>query len=117
MRLILALVSLVAGVVTGAAALVLHQYWWGLALGIVTALVALRALRPQWWGRLPFALGWVGVAGYGALTRPEGDYLVPANLLGYAYLATSVALLVVVGLTLPVRPRRRVDPGERPRAT
>ncbi len=117
MRFVLALVSFAAGVVVGAAALLLHQYGWGLALGLVTALVSLRALSERWWGRLPFALGWVAVAAYGAISRPEGDYLVPGNVMGYTYLAAGAALVVVVTVTMPVRPRRSVDTDERPAAT
>ena len=64
MRLLAALVLLVLGVGTGLASVALHEFWWGLLLGVVATLATLVWLPPGWWSRLPFALGWAGVVGY-----------------------------------------------------
>lgn len=98
--------ALLLGVVACGAAVLLHQMWWGMALGVVVSLLLWWALPPRWWARLPYALGWVAVAAVAAVPRGAGDYLVPANLLGYAFLIWSV-LLVVLSVFFPgQRPER-----------
>ncbi|MGN0065245.1 MAG: hypothetical protein ACI379_13485 [Nocardioides sp.] len=99
--------ALALGLLSAAAAVLLHQLWWGLLLGVLVSLLLWWALPPRWWTRLAFALGWVVVAVVAAVPRGAGDYLVPANVLGYAFLVWSVVLVVVS----VVFPGRRTDPG------
>lgn len=111
MRVLLALVLLVAGAASAVAAVAVHGRWWGLALATVAVLATLVALGPGWSTRLPFAVGFVGVVGRLALTRPEGDFVLAADAQGYLFLLLT---LVVAGLALatlprPGRERRRED--------
>lgn len=100
MRPVLALLLLVVGAVTGMAAVLLHTYWWGLVLGLAATLATAMALPGAWWGRLPFALGWVVALGYALVQRPEGDFLVADGGAGYVLLVAGLVLGVwgAVGL-------------------
>jgi hypothetical protein len=101
--------SLLAGLGAGIATVLVHQWWWGLALGaVVTALVAV--VTPRGWGtRLPFALGDALAVGALSVPRPEGDYLVGADAAGYTVLGVTVLVLGFAIATLP-RPGRVVAP-------
>jgi hypothetical protein len=105
-RWLLLFVLLPLGAVTGLASVALHQYWWGLALGVVTPLLALVALPAGWWSRLPFALGWVAMIGYLTIPRPEGDYVIGDDTAGYALLVVACVFLVAGLVTLPRRGTR-----------
>lgn len=115
-RLLLALAALVAGGVTGAAAVLLHQRWWWLAIALLATSLAV------WWlpDRLPrvaWALAWGGAVLRGALSRPEGDYLVSSNALGWTLLGGSV-LALLAALVLPDHtPRPGDDRGIRAPST
>jgi hypothetical protein len=112
----LVLALLVVGVVGGLATVLLHQRGWGLLLGLATAVACTRAL-PRGWARVGFMLGWTAAVGWAMVPRPEGDYLVPGNLLGYALLAGSfVVLLVALATSGPTRGSRD-DPGDSPTPT
>ena len=100
-----AALSLGLGLVCGVAAVLLLQWWWGMLLGVVLSLLIWWSLPPRWWTRLGFSGGWLVVAGMAAVPRGAGDYLVPANVLGYAFLIWSIVLL---GLSV-VFPGRRTD--------
>ena len=52
------LVAVVVGAVSGVAGVLVHQAWWGLALGLTAALVTLAWLPPGPL-RVGFAGGWV----------------------------------------------------------
>ena len=58
MRILVALLLLVAGAATALATVALHTLGWGFVLGAVATLVALIAVGPGWWTRLAFGLGW-----------------------------------------------------------
>lgn len=110
--LLLLLAALVAGGLTGVAAVVLHQQWWWLATALLTGLLVLLALPT----RTP-RVGWSLASGLmvlgGAVARPEGDYLVPANAAGWTLLIGAVVSLLVA-LALPDRrgePHAAVTPG------
>ena len=111
MRLLAALVLLVLGVGTGLASVALHEFWWGLLLGVVATLATLVWLPPGWWSRLPFALAWAGLVGSVISPRPEGDYAIRQDLPGYVLLGIAVLALGFAVATLP-RPgsRRRSAP-------
>lgn len=98
--------SLVVGAAVGLCAVLLHDLWWGLLLGVVTTTALLVALPPAWWGRLAFALGWVVVLWRATTERAEGDYLVSADVSGYALLGFGLLVLTsgIAGL------RRRAAP-------
>ena len=102
MRVLLALALLAVGAVSAVAAVAVHGRWWGLALAAVAVLASLVALGPGWSTRLPFAVGFVGVVGRLALTRPEGDYVLAADVQGYLLLLLT---LVVAGFALATLPR------------
>jgi hypothetical protein len=99
-RAAVAVLALVGGGVVGTCAVALHNYWWGLLLGVATTAALLVAIPGGWWRRLPFALGWFALALVLSLERPEGDYLVESSVNGYLLLGTGVGVLLggVVGL-------------------
>ncbi len=96
----LAVLALLAGAAVGLCTVLLHDYTWGLLLGVATTVAALVACPPGWWARLPFALGWVAVLWLATTERPEGDYLVSSDTRGYALLVVGMVVLAAgfVGL-------------------
>jgi hypothetical protein len=104
-RVVSLLLLLVAGAVTGVAAVAVHQRWWGLALVVAAVTATMLALPRGWWARLPFALGFVAVLGVAMTPRPEGDYLIPGNAQGYALLGVGLLAFLFAVATLP-RPGR-----------
>lgn len=101
MRLLAAVGLLVAGAVTGLAAVAVHERWWGLPLAAAATVLGLAALVPGWWSRLAFAVGWDAMLLVLASPRPEGDYAVSSDLAGYALLGLGLAVLVTGLVTLP----------------
>ena len=69
------------------------------------------ALPPTWWGRLAFCLGWAAAVVRLSLARPEGDYLVGADLRGYGLLGVAL-VLTLVGVVGLARGRARADTRE-----
>lgn len=116
MRGLLALAAGVVGVVSGAAATLLHQHWWGLALGLGTGLVVL-AWSPPGAVRLAFAVGWCVAALRGALERPAGGFLIASDAQGWSFLAGSAVLLVAALVTVAARRGRAGVRGDRRPAT
>lgn len=110
-RLSAVLGVLAVGALTGAATVLLHQWWWGLALGVAAAVASLLWL-PRGWLRAALAAGWCVAVARATLTRPEGDFLVPGNDRGWTLLAASAGLLLVALATPPRRGARAVDPGD-----
>jgi hypothetical protein len=110
------LALLLVGVAGGLATVLLHQRGWGLLLGLAAAAACTRAL-PRGWARVGFMLGWMGAVGWAMAPRPEGDYLVPGNLLGYAMLVGSFVLLLVALATSGPTRGSRDDPGDSPSPT
>ena len=98
--------SLLAGIAAAVATVAVHQRWWGLLLGAVTTLLVLVATPAGWATRLPFALGYDGVAGLASVPRGEGDYLLAASASGYAVLGVALVVLVLAVATLP-KPDRK----------
>ena len=92
---------LVAGAVTALATTALHQLWWGLTLGAAATLVALVAVGPGWWTRLPFAVGWVGLLAWLVPTRAEGDFVISADVAGLTLLGLGLVVLLGALATLP----------------
>lgn len=115
-RLALLLGGLGLGVVSGGAAVVLHQAWGWLVLAAAAAGAVMTWLRPGA-ARMGFAAGWTVAVLRGALPKPEGDYLVPANGPGWTLLAGSLALVLAALVTLRPRGRRVDDHGDRPTPT
>ena len=99
------LLLLGVGAATGAAAVAVHQLWWGLALAAAAVTATVLALPRGWWTRLPFALGFVAVLAVAMTPRPEGDYLIPGNARGYVLLAVGLGAFLIAVATLP-RPGR-----------
>ena len=91
----------------GAAGTLLHQHWWGLALGArPPGLASLAWLPPGWRTRSPSrSAGAVPVGCAAALERPGGGFLIAADASGWSFLAGSLVLLVAALATRP-RPAR-----------
>lgn len=105
MRIVVAVLLLVAGAATALAMVALHTIGWGFLLGGVATLAALVAVGPGWWTRLAFGLGWVGFVAWVTPSRAEGDYAISSDLAGYGLLGFTLVVLVYSVATLP-RPRR-----------
>jgi hypothetical protein len=105
MRILVAVLLLVAGAATALATVALHTLGWGFLLGAVATLAALVAVGPGWWTRLAFGLGWVGFVAWVTPTRAEGDFAISADRAGYGLLAFALVVLIYSVVTLP-RPRR-----------
>ena len=110
------LLSLLTGAVTGLAAVTVHRELFpaGLLLALVTTFGVVWWLQrsPRSGTAASFALGWLLVVGVVLAGRPEGDFAIAADLPGYAFLASSL-VLVVVGLVTIAR-RRDHKGGRRP---
>ena len=101
MRLLAAVGLLLVGAVTGLTTVAVHELVWGFVLALVATAAAVFALRPGWWSRLAFVLGWVVMVGWLTVPRPEGDYLISQDWQGYGVLGFGMLLLVVGLATLP----------------
>jgi hypothetical protein len=112
-RALAALAAAVVGVLSGVAGTVLHQSWWGLALGLGTALVVLAWLPPGG-VRLAFALGWCLPVLRGVLARPAGGFLVGSDAMGWSFVAGTLVLLVAALATIASGRRPDPRPGEDP---
>lgn len=102
MRVLLVVVALTVGAVSGAAGTLLHQQWWGLLLALGTALVVVAWLPPGA-VRVAFALGWWVPVLRGVLERPAGGFLIGTDAAGWSYLAGSGVLLVAALATVGAR--------------
>lgn len=111
LRTAASVLTLLLGAATALPAVVLHGRPWGLGLGLLTAATLLAALPPGWWARLSFALGWAGLVGWAGTTRPEGDYLVAADVSGFVLLGAAPVLVVAALVTLPPPRRSRTVRG------
>lgn len=105
MRVLLALAMLVVGAVSAVAAVAVHGRWWGLVLAGAATLATLVAVGPGWTTRLPFALGFGLAVLRLAITRPEGDFVVAAEVHGYLLLLLTLLVVALGVATLP-RPGR-----------
>jgi len=105
MRIVVAVLLLVAGAVTALATVALHTLGWGFLLGAAATLAALSALGPGWWTRLAFGLGWVGLVAWVTPIRAEGDYAISSDLAGYTLIGFALVVFIYSVVTLP-RPRR-----------
>lgn len=101
-----AVAALVVGAVSGAAATLLHSYWWGLLLALGTGLVVLAWL-PAGGVRLAFAVGWCVPVARGVLERPGGGFLIGSDALGWSFLAGTAVLLGAALSTVGARRRSR----------
>jgi hypothetical protein len=102
---LLLVLMLGVGAVTGVAAVAVHQRWWSLALVVAAVTTTVLTLPRGWWTRLPFAVGFVALLGLAMTPRSEGDYLVPGNARGYVLLGVGVLAVLIAVATLP-RPGR-----------
>ncbi|MGH1562036.1 DUF6113 family protein [Mumia sp. DW29H23] len=113
----------VLGVVLCIGGLVVHRHVdlhvpWGLILALAALLVTLRAagLVAGVAGAVVLALAYGVVLLLTMSSRPEGDYLVAADALGYAFLLGSLVVLGL-GVVLAVRGAGHIERGtvDRPR--
>jgi hypothetical protein len=98
---------LVLGAAVGLAAVWTHSRWWALALAAAATLAAELA-APRGPLRVAYAVGWVAASGYFLLARPEGDFVVGSNAIGYTFL--GLGFVVVVLAIGTAAPRRRLPP-------
>jgi hypothetical protein len=91
---------LAVGLATGLAVVLVHDRLLGLLLGLAATVATVVAV-PGGVRRLGFVAGWVGILAYAAVPRPEGDYLLAADLEGYLLLAAAPVLVVVALVTFP----------------
>ena len=61
---------------------------------------------PRGLRRILYAGGWLTASAYFLLARPEGDFAVASDPIGYTFIAVGLLLLVLAVATVP--PRRRV---------
>jgi hypothetical protein len=107
------LVLLPAGAMVGVSATWTHGRWWALALGAAATLAAELAV-PRGGLRLMYAAGWVLASAYFLLARPEGDFVVASDAIGYTFLGLGLLVLVLAVVSVP--PRRRLPGGPGPSA-
>jgi len=93
-RAAVGLASLVLGVAVAVCVVALHEYVWGLLLGLVTTAAALVAL-PGGWARLPFGIGWSALVWLASARRPEGDVVITRDASGWTLLGAAVAVLIL----------------------
>jgi hypothetical protein len=98
---------LLLGVLVGVSAVWVHGRWWAFALG-AAATVATELATPRGLLRVAFAVGWVLGAGYFLLARPEGDFVVGSDAIGYSFLALGL-VVVVIGVAT-IAPRTPIPP-------
>ncbi len=98
------------GAATGVAAVAVHTETWGWPLAVLSAVAVAVALPAARWGRSPWCLGWGGTVLGASFARPEGDYVISADLPGYGLLAVAFASVVTGVLVLAPR-RARADTG------
>lgn len=89
------------GVLTGLAAAVSHELWWGLPLTTAGLGLAYLAVGPGWSTRVPLAAGFTAAVGWALRARPEGDYLVATSTRGLLLIGVVVLALLVAVATLP----------------
>ncbi len=84
--------------------MVSHGRTTGLVLGVVATAAAAYAL-PGGWGTRSRSRGLGRRLAYTLVPRPEGDYLISADLNGYLLLGFGLALLLFAIVTVrPLRP-------------
>lgn len=108
--------TLLVGAVSGAAGVLVHQAWWGLALALAAALASIAWL-PRGLLRPAFAAGWLASVARASVTAPGGDFLIAADAAGWSFLAGSLVLLVAALATARSGPGRVEDQGVRGSAT
>ena len=106
------LTAVVLAVPSAVSAILVHQRWWGLLLGLAAAAATARWLPPGW-ARVLFGLVWCALVALGAFTRPAAGYLVPADGAGCTLVLGSGALLLTALATTPIRRRTGEDRGVR----
>ncbi|BBH16729.1 hypothetical protein Back2_10160 [Nocardioides baekrokdamisoli] len=108
LRFVLALAALTLGLVTAAAAVVLHDLTWTLVLAGVATGSTLWALPAGVRGRVPYALGWMVVLALAVTPTSAGGYLVGSTTTGYAVLGLGLIALSASIATFPLKRRRRL---------
>jgi hypothetical protein len=97
-----AIALLLAGAMVGLAAVWVHGRGWGLALAAAATLAA-ELTVPRGAPRVAYAAGWVVSSAYFVLARPEGDFVVGSDPVGYAFLVLGLVVLGVGVVTLAPR--------------
>ena len=108
-----------SGLVVGVLAVLVHRAGtgilpWGLALAVLASLagsLGLRACGTATPGLLAYGVAWVVAVGWLLSGRPEGDYLVAADAVGWGFLVLGAgAVVVATAWATRVAPRRPEHP-------
>ncbi|TYL51498.1 hypothetical protein FXB39_09780 [Nocardioides sp. BGMRC 2183] len=94
LRMALAVLGVGLGAAIGLCTVAVHATGWGLVLGLAATVSTIVALGGGWWRRFAFAVGWSGAVLVLSMARPEGDYWVSSDLLGYLLLIAVPAVFV-----------------------
>jgi hypothetical protein len=95
---------LLLGAVVGLSATWTHSRWWALVLGAAATLAAELA-APRGLLRVAYAGGWLAVAAYFLLARPEGDFVVASGPIGYTFVGLGLVVMILAVATIPPRGR------------
>jgi Family of unknown function (DUF6113) len=113
----LTVAAVLIGAVVGVLALGVHRDGgsgrpWGLLLavaGSAAASVVLSAVSDSRGAVLGYGLGWGAVVLVALAGRPEGDYLVAADVLGWGFVLAGCGAVVIVTAVGLLRPRAAPD--------
>jgi hypothetical protein len=113
----LTVAAVLIGAVVGVLALGVHRDGgsgrpWGLLLavaGSAAASVVLSAVSESRGAVLGYGLGWGAVVLVALAGRPEGDYLVAADALGWGFVIAGCGAVVIVTAVGLLRPRAEPD--------
>lgn len=114
LRLALAVALALGGAATAVAGIAVHAQTWGWPLAVLAPVAVALALPRGWWSRTPWCVAWAGTVLAASSARPEGDYVIAADLPGYGLLAVALAGLIL-GLVGLAPGRARQDAGSRGR--
>lgn len=112
LRVLVAVLALVAGAAVGLAGVAVYAWWWGLLIAVVATVAGELALRPGP-QRLAFAVGWVVPVGIAMVPRREGDFAIEKGVPGYTLMVLGAAVLLVASATLPIGRRNLRQAGAR----
>ena len=103
--------ALLLGAAVALAAVAVHRSAgaglpWGLLLALAATFATAWWLRGSRWPRLAvsYAAGWLALFAVVVVGRPEGDYALASDLLGYTLMGASLLLVLVALATLAARP-------------
>jgi apolipoprotein N-acyltransferase len=101
MRVLRIAVAALVGAIASLAVVIESGRWWGLLLGYAAVLATTYACPPGWTTRLPFGLAYLVVLVVALQPRPEGDFLISADVTGYLVMGLGLVVMLATLSTLP----------------